>query len=80
MQVPAPQGYLYYSAVSKPNLGGPSNSLFVNLRLIREGGHEQLISNVERFKPFNFLLGGLQCVGHSFDYVDHFVFLGDVWI
>jgi len=51
MQVPAPQGYLYYSAVSKPNLGGPSNSLLVNLRLIREGGHEQLISNGERFKP-----------------------------
>ncbi len=24
--------------------------------------------------------GGLECVGHSFAYVAHFVFLGDVWI
>ncbi len=26
------------------------------------------------------LFGGLQCVGHSFTYVAHFVFLRDVWI
>jgi hypothetical protein len=24
--------------------------------------------------------GGLECVGHSFAYVAHFVFSGDVWI
>jgi hypothetical protein len=24
--------------------------------------------------------GGLECVGHSFAYVNHFVFLRDVWI
>jgi hypothetical protein len=26
------------------------------------------------------ILGGLECVGHSFAYVAHFVFLRDVWI
>ncbi len=27
-----------------------------------------------------YFVGGLECVGHSFAYVAHFVFLGDVWI
>jgi hypothetical protein len=27
-----------------------------------------------------YFLGGLECVGHSFAYVAHFVFLGEVWI
>ncbi len=33
-------------------------------------------------KKFFFLyyFGGLECVGQSFDYVAHFVFLRDVWI
>jgi hypothetical protein len=29
---------------------------------------------------FVYFLGGLECVGHSFAYVAHFVFFGDVWI
>ena len=29
---------------------------------------------------YYFFFGGLECVGHSFAYVAHFVFLGDVWI
>jgi hypothetical protein len=29
---------------------------------------------------FIYFFGGLQCVGHSFAYVAHFVFLRDVWI
>ncbi len=29
---------------------------------------------------FCIFFGRLDCVGHSFDYVTHFVFLGDVWI
>jgi hypothetical protein len=29
---------------------------------------------------FLYLFGGLECVGHSFAYVGHFVFLRDVWI
>ncbi len=29
---------------------------------------------------FCILFSGLECVGHSFAYVVHFVFLGDVWI
>jgi hypothetical protein len=27
-----------------------------------------------------YIFGGLECVGHSFAYVAHFVFLRDVWI
>ncbi len=27
-----------------------------------------------------FIFGGLKCVGHSLDYVSHFVFLKHVWI
>ncbi len=39
-----------------------------------------------RYKSFYFILffffffGGLECVGHFFAYVAHFVFLRDVWI
>jgi hypothetical protein len=29
---------------------------------------------------FLYIFGGLDWVGHSFDYVAHFVFLRDVWI
>ncbi len=29
---------------------------------------------------FLYIFGGLECVGHSFAYVAHFVFLRDVWI
>jgi hypothetical protein len=29
---------------------------------------------------FVYFFGGLQCVGHSFAYVAHFVLLRDVWI
>ncbi len=29
---------------------------------------------------FVYFFGGLECVGHSFAYVAHFVFLRDVWI
>jgi hypothetical protein len=29
---------------------------------------------------FVYFFGGLECVGHSFTYVAHFVFLRDVWI
>jgi hypothetical protein len=29
---------------------------------------------------FIIFFGGLECVGHSFAYVAHFVFLRDVWI
>jgi hypothetical protein len=29
---------------------------------------------------FCIFFGGLECVGHSFAYVAHFVFLGDVWL
>ncbi len=29
---------------------------------------------------FCIFFGGLECVGHSFDYVARFVFLRDVWI
>ncbi len=28
---------------------------------------------------FGIFFGRLECVGHSFDYVAHFVFLRDVW-
>ncbi len=40
------------------------------------------IVSVGRPKVFfgYFLLGGLECVGHSFAYVALFVFLRDVWI
>jgi hypothetical protein len=31
-------------------------------------------------KKFIIIFCGLECVGHSFAYVAHFVFLGDVWI
>jgi hypothetical protein len=30
-------------------------------------------------KFFVYFFGGLQCVGHSFAYVAHFVFLRDIW-
>ncbi len=29
---------------------------------------------------FGYIFGGLECAGHCFAYVAHFVFLGDVWI
>ncbi len=29
---------------------------------------------------FVYFFGGLECVGYSFAYYAHFVFLGDVWI
>jgi hypothetical protein len=29
---------------------------------------------------FIYFLGGLECIGHSFAYASHFVFLRDVWI
>ena len=29
---------------------------------------------------FLYIFGGLECVGYSFAYVAHFVFLRDVWI
>jgi hypothetical protein len=38
-----------------------------------------LFHNVTISVTFSFL-GGLECVGHSFAYVAHFVFLRDVWI
>jgi hypothetical protein len=28
---------------------------------------------------FVYFFGGLECVGHSFAYVAHFVFLRDIW-
>jgi hypothetical protein len=35
---------------------------------------------VKSMRFFVYVFGGLECVGHSFAYVAHFVFLGDVWI
>jgi hypothetical protein len=32
------------------------------------------------FFLFVYVFDGLECVGHSFAYVAHLVFLGDVWI
>ncbi len=33
-----------------------------------------------KYSLFFLFFGRLECVGHSFAYVAHFVFLGDVWI
>jgi ionotropic glutamate receptor len=38
---------------------------------------ERMESPIGNFLAF---LGGLECVGHSFAYVAHLVFLRDVWI
>jgi hypothetical protein len=35
--------------------------------------------NHQRRIFFGLYFGGLECVGHTFDYVAHFVFLRDVW-
>jgi hypothetical protein len=35
---------------------------------------------VETFVVLEYFYSGLQCVGHSFAYVTHLVFLRDVWI
>jgi hypothetical protein len=33
-----------------------------------------------REQYFFYVFGGLECVGHSFAYVAHFIFLRDTWI
>ncbi len=40
------------------------------------------VDPVELFFCYNslYVFGGLECVGHSFDYVAHFIFLKDIWI
>jgi hypothetical protein len=35
---------------------------------------------LRRVFVFEYIFGGLECVGHSFAYVAHFVFLRDVWL
>jgi hypothetical protein len=43
--------------------------------------HSQIIRISRSFNFFAiFFFGGLECVGHSFAYVAHLVFLGYVWI
>ncbi len=45
--------------------------------------NDSLLSDPPHFSLQSFLvyfLGGLECVGHSFVNVAHFVFLKDVWI
>ncbi len=52
--------------------------------LLPEGGELQRQAPPDQAgQPIVFLdifFGGLECVGHSFAYVAHFVILGDVWI
>jgi hypothetical protein len=38
------------------------------------------LANYESFFFVSIFFGGLECVGHSFAYVAHLVFLRDVWI
>jgi hypothetical protein len=56
----------------------------VVVKVIMTGVHA-VITQRQRFcfrqgTFFVYFIGGLQCVGHSFAYVAHFVFLIDVWI
>ncbi len=47
----------------------------------RYAGHWEILPlKGKGWKSCILFFGGLQCVGHSFAYVAHFVFLRDVWI
>jgi hypothetical protein len=39
-----------------------------------------ILKNLYTLVFFVYFFGGLECVGHSFAYIAHFLFLGDIWI
>jgi hypothetical protein len=66
------------------NLNDKRESVKLNIQDIKGGKIGKLIKFYFIFlinlSYFEYFFGGLECVGHFFAYLSHFVILSDVWI